>query len=59
MKLHHFIDALKTRRLADDGTWRPVRPQTAENTFLWLRIKAAWRVLVGKADAVDWPEVKP
>jgi len=39
----------------DDGkTWHPVRCKTSENTFLWLRIKAAWRVLKGEADAIDW-----
>lgn len=47
--------------------WYPVRPKTAENTFLPHRIKAAWRVLIGTSDAIEWDyphdrrkeEVKP
>ncbi len=34
--------------------WYPVRPVTAENTFIRLRAAAALRVLLGKSDAVEW-----
>jgi len=27
---------------------------TAENTFFVRRVKAAWRVLVGTSDAIEW-----
>lgn len=42
-----------------DGSWYPLRPKTAENTFFKHRIKAAWKVLTGKADAVEWDYPKP
>ncbi len=55
MKLSTLIKTLNTVQGSSDGvTWHPVRPSTAENTFLLMRIKAAWRVLTGKADALDW-----
>jgi hypothetical protein len=38
------------------GTYIHMRPMTAWNTFLKLRIKAAWEVLCGRADALKWPE---
>lgn len=55
MNIRDLIDHCHQVQGSSDGrTWHPARPATAENTFLWLRIKAAWRVLLGKADAVDW-----
>lgn len=39
---------------SDGGGWYPVRPITAENTFFVHRVKAAWRVLIGVSDAVEW-----
>lgn len=35
-----------------DGSWQPARPLSP---FLQDRIRAAWMVLTGKADAVIWP----
>jgi len=59
MKLSTLIKTLNTLSGSTDGrTWRPVRPSTAENTFLLLRIKAAWKVLAGRADAIEW-DVSP
>lgn len=55
MKLSTLLEDVRTTCASTDGnTWYPLRPQTAENTFLTLRIKAAWRVLIGKSDAVEW-----
>ena len=55
MKLSTLSETLNTVSGSTDGrTWHPVRPSTAENTFLVLRLKAAWRVLTGRADALDW-----
>ena len=55
MKLSELLESVRTTSASTDGnTWYPARPQTAENTFLTLRIKAAWRVLIGKSDAVEW-----
>jgi hypothetical protein len=36
------------------GRMNPLRPMTAENNFLKYRIRAAWKVLTGKADALEW-----
>lgn len=57
MKLHALLETVKTLSGSHDGkTWSPVRPITSENTFLVPRMKAAWRVLTGKSDAIEWPE---
>lgn len=59
MKLSHLMASVASIHQSSDGAvFYPSRPATAENTFLVLRIKAAWRVLVGKSDAVEWPEQK-
>lgn len=36
-----------------DGKWVPVRPERFNSVI--ERIKDAWLVLTGKADAVVWP----
>lgn len=36
-----------------NGKWVPARPLSGP--FSW-RVKAAWQVLTGKADAFTWPE---
>lgn len=36
-----------------NNKWVPARPF---NGPFWWRIKAAWLVLIGKADAIVWPE---
>lgn len=52
-KLQDLIDsAFSNYRETPDG-WVPARPVS---TGLTSRIKAAWKVLTGKADAVIWPE---
>lgn len=39
------------------GAWWPRRPSAPGGLFgLKVRIKSAWLVLTGKADAVVWPE---
>lgn len=55
MKLAAFLEAMSTVSGSHDGRhWHPVRPQIAENTFLRYRLRMAWLVLTGKADAVEW-----
>ena len=55
MKLSDLLKSVTTLTGSDDGiAWYPIRPQTAENTFFIQRAKAAWGVLTGKADAVEW-----
>ena len=55
MKLSTLLQSV-TQTTASDGHggWYPLRPKTAENTFLRYRILAAIRVLLGKSDAVEW-----
>jgi hypothetical protein len=36
-----------------NGKWVPARPMVRP---FWYRLKDAWRVLIGKADAFTWPE---
>lgn len=60
MKLTDLLESVRTVQASHDGKhWHPARPQTAENTFLIPRIKAAWRVLLGKSDAIEWPKGEP
>lgn len=37
-----------------DGQWVPARPITRENNTLWARLKCAYKVLVNRADIVEW-----
>lgn len=36
-----------------NGKWVPARPILGS---FWSRLKDAWQVLTGKADAFTWPE---
>lgn len=55
MKLSDLLQSVTQNTVSVDGvSWYPIRPMTAENTFLSLRVKAAWRVLVGASDAIEW-----
>jgi hypothetical protein len=55
MKLSALLQSVTQNAASNgDGAWYPIRPITAENTFLKHRIAAAVRVLLGKSDAVEW-----
>ena len=55
MKLSNLLQSVTQNTASIDGiAWYPLRPQTAENTFLTHRLKAAFRVLIGSSDAVEW-----
>jgi hypothetical protein len=57
MKLSRLLENVNSISASSDGVhWYPLRPSTAENTFIIPRIKAAWRVLTGKSDAIEWDE---
>lgn len=59
MKIQNLLIYLKEVQASSDGkTWHPVRMKSAENTFLWQRVKSAWRVLKGDADSLDWGDWK-
>ena len=44
---------LSTQTLLDGGRWVPARPINCLS--FTSRLKAAWSVFTGKADAVFWP----
>lgn len=55
MKLSNLLQSVTQNTASVDGVrWYPVRPMTAENTFFLQRVKAAWRVLTGTSDAIEW-----
>ena len=55
MKLSNLLQIVTQNTASVDGVrWYPVRPMTAENTFFLQRVKAAWRVLTGTSDAIEW-----
>ena len=55
MKLSVLLQSVTQNTSSIDGvSWYPVRPMTAENTFLLQRMKAAWRVFIGASDAIEW-----
>jgi hypothetical protein len=55
MNIKTLIQSTREVQASSDGkVFHPLRPQTAENTFLWPRMKAAWRVLCGRSDAIEW-----
>lgn len=54
-QLADLMDAAeKTKRLLGDE-WVPARPINWRYTSFEYRLKAAWLVFTGKADAVVWP----
>lgn len=55
MKLSTLLQSVTETTASDNGIhWYPARPQTAENTFFLARLKAAYRVLIGASDAIEW-----
>ncbi len=54
-RLKDLIESARTNhREVWQGRWVPARPIIPD--FGKLRLRAAWLVLTGKADAVLWPE---
>jgi hypothetical protein len=55
MKLSELLEHCHNTQASDDGlTWYSPRPMTMENTFFRYRLAAAWRVLTGRSDAIEW-----
>jgi hypothetical protein len=46
-------DDIKLNAACIDDKWVPARPITG--TFRWEKLRAAWEVLRGRADAFTWP----
>ena len=59
MKAPNHITSLAMHNLIDceteiDGKWQPARPMAYASIF--KRLKYAWWVFIGKADALTWPK---
>ena len=59
MKAPNHITSLAIHNLIDcetciDGKWQPARPMAYASII--KRIKYAWWVFIGKADALTWPK---
>ena len=50
LAMHNLIDS----QIEINGKWQPARPMPYYGGFL-RRIKLAWLVFTGKADALLWP----
>ena len=54
--LKAILEASKMATCEIDGNWVPCRPLGWPGIRgIWFRVKAAWLVLTGEADAVVWP----
>ena len=55
VRLQDLIDGVKSNAASKDGNhWYPARPLGFAS--FQYRLKAAWLVFSGQADAVIWPE---
>lgn len=52
--LKNLLDSTNSLLVLINGKWIPSRPETGMG--LRYRLKAAWMVFTGKADALIWPE---
>lgn len=55
-ELSHLAASIDRAHAEINGKWVPARPINYRCESWWNRVKAAWLVLCGKADAVIWPE---
>lgn len=40
-----------------NGRWVPCRPEPYRGWYgVWMRLRDAWKVFTGNADAFTWPE---
>lgn len=53
-KLRHLIDMQQQTKVQMDGDWVPARPLGLDT--LTNRLRLAWLVFTGRADAVIWPK---
>lgn len=55
--LKGLIEHARSTQAQINGKWVPARPLLGYGRYgLWLRVRAAWAVLCGKAEAFTWPE---
>lgn len=55
--LRYLLERARDNQREINGFWHPARPN--RDAPILYRIKAAWLVLTGRADAVIWPEDEP
>ncbi len=54
--LKEIIEVSRITECEIGGEWVPYRPVAYPGLYgFWMRIKAAWKVATGRADAVVWP----
>lgn len=51
--LESLIESIKSVSTEINGKFIPARP--INHRIFWVRVKSAWLVLTGRADAVVWP----
>ena len=54
IQLRHLAEMTSTAQAEINGHWVPLRPMGFFS--LGSRLRAAWLVFTGKADALVWPE---
>lgn len=56
--IHYYYDGPKAKVITNGGErWLPARP-LALASFAY-RLKLAWMVFTGRADALTWPHLEP
>lgn len=53
-----LVDCATCNEILKDGTYVSVRPDNWKYESFIERIRNAWLILIGKADAVTWEEAK-
>ena len=57
--LKELIEHASSTHAQINGKWVPARPLPGYGRYgLRLRIRAAWAVLCGRAEAFTWPEMQ-
>ena len=52
----YTIDSLDDKALLPDGRWVLARPLNYQHRTLRAKLRDAWSVFTGKADAITWTE---
>jgi len=56
-KLKNLVETVNSTQAEINGKWVPARPEPFYGSYgLMLKIKDAWAVFRGRADAFTWPE---
>lgn len=54
--LENLLEWVRSNGTEINGKWVPARPEPYYGWYgTWMRLKDAWEVFRGRADAVKWP----